>query len=568
MLHNGISEPPVPGETVNPATYQAAYEERMKKHGQPFWPDSAWRRDVVFSVLVIGVISGLAALIGPPKLGPPPDPAIIDAYPQPDWYLLWYYAAFALMPPKIEDYVILGGPVLIGVVLFAVPFLSKGGERSPRRRPWAVASVAFLVMMGGALWLEGARGRWSPNFAAEPLTAAVVGTTTGPVAAGARDFHDRGCLYCHLIDSHGGRRGPDLSRIGSKLTSEELTIRIINGGTNMPAFAGNMPPQELSDLVAFLASRRSRVLRRSRRTRGSDCLLRSESRRRRRRRALPAWPAHAARARAGSQGSAPAPHLTEPCEVDLSLVTFAGMGTRVADGVAMDPARPRVVIVGGGFGGLTAARAFKHAPVDVTLIDRENYHLFQPMLYQAATAELSETDVATSLREILSRQRHTHVLLGEVASVDLDRRCVTTDLGEIPYDFLVLAAGAEPIDGGNAGGASWAPSPKSLDATLEIRRRVLTALELADSVEDAAERRLLLEFIVVGGGPTGVEFAGALADGRAALTNAFRQIAPGHMRVHLVHGQSRVLPTFAEALSRKAAAQLERRGRSFTWAAA
>jgi len=255
VLHNGISEPPVPGVTVNPATYRAEYEERMKKHGQPFWPDSAWR-DVVFSVLMIGVLCGLAAFIGPPKLGPPPDPAIIDAYPQPDWYLLWYYAVFALMPPKIEDYVIIGGPILIGLVLFAVPFISKGGERSSRRRPWAVAAVVFIVMMVGSLWLQGVRASWSPNFTAEPLTAAVVGETSGPVAAGARDFHDRGCLNCHLIEGHGGRRGPDLSRIGSKLTTDQLTIRIINGGTNMPAFAGNIGPQDLSDLVAFLASRR------------------------------------------------------------------------------------------------------------------------------------------------------------------------------------------------------------------------------------------------------------------------------------------------------------------------
>jgi ubiquinol-cytochrome c reductase cytochrome b subunit len=255
VLRHGISEPPAVGVRVNPATYRAEYEERMKKHGQPFWPDSAWR-DVVFGVLVIGVISGLAAFIGPPKLGPPPDPAIVDAYPQPDWYLLWYYAVFALMPPKIEDYVILGAPVVIGLVLFAVPFISKGGERSSRRRPWAIAAVVFIVMMVGSLWLQGARASWAPNFAAEPLTAAVVGETSGPVADGARDFHDKGCLNCHLIEGHGGRRGPDLSRIGSKLTADQLTIRIINGGTNMPAFAGNMAPQELSDLVAFLASRR------------------------------------------------------------------------------------------------------------------------------------------------------------------------------------------------------------------------------------------------------------------------------------------------------------------------
>jgi ubiquinol-cytochrome c reductase cytochrome b subunit len=254
VLHNGISEPPVAGVKVDPATYRPAYEARMKKSGRPFWPDAMWR-DVVFSVAVIAVIACLAAAVGPPKLGKPPDPATIDAYPQPDWYLLWYYAVFALMPPTIENYVIIGGPLVAGAILFAVPLISNRGERSPRRRPWAVAAVVFCVMMVGSLWLEGARASWSPNFAVEPLSADVVGTTTGPVAAGARDFYDKGCINCHLIDGHGGRRGPDLSHIGSLLTSDDITIRIINGGTNMPRFAGNISPEELSDLVAFLLSR-------------------------------------------------------------------------------------------------------------------------------------------------------------------------------------------------------------------------------------------------------------------------------------------------------------------------
>lgn len=255
VLHNGVSEPPVPGVTVDPGTYRAEYEVRMKKLGRPFWPDAMWR-DVVFCVAMTAVIVGMAAFVGPPELGKPPNPANIDAYPQPDWYLLWYYAAFALMPPKIENYVIIGGPLVAGTILFVVPLISNRGERSPRRRPWAVAAVISCVMMVGSLWVEGARAPWSPNFKAEPLTADVVGATVGPIADGARVFYEKACLNCHLIDGHGGRRGPDLSHIGSLLTNDDITIRIINGGTNMPAFAGNVSPEQLADLVAFLRSRR------------------------------------------------------------------------------------------------------------------------------------------------------------------------------------------------------------------------------------------------------------------------------------------------------------------------
>lgn len=226
----------------------------------------------------------------------------------------------------------------------------------------------------------------------------------------------------------------------------------------------------------------------------------------------------------------------------------------------MDPVRPHVLIVGGGFGGLAAARALKHVPVDVTLLDRQNYHLFQPMLYQVATAELSETDIASPLRELLLGQRNAGVVLGEAASVDFDRRIVATDVGEIRYDFLVLATGAEPNYYGNRAWEANAPSPKSLDAALEIRRRLLTAVNMAETARDADERRLLLHFVIVGGGPTGVEFAGALADARTSLTKVFRRVELKDMCVHLVEPHQGVLSTFAPGLSKKAVVQLERRG--------
>jgi ubiquinol-cytochrome c reductase cytochrome b subunit len=166
-------------------------------------------------------------------------------------------ATFArAMPRSIENYVIIGAPLVAGTILFCVPLISNRGERSARRRPWAVVSVVFCLMMVGSLWILGAQAPWSPNFDAAPLAAAVVGATSGPVADGARVFHDKGCINCHLIEGHGGRRGPDLSRIGSLLTKDELTLRIVNGGTNMPAFAGNLSPEELTVLVAFLRSRR------------------------------------------------------------------------------------------------------------------------------------------------------------------------------------------------------------------------------------------------------------------------------------------------------------------------
>lgn len=256
VLRHGISEPPAPGVLVDPKTYRSRYEAHLAKEGVPFWPDAAWR-DVMFGAAMAIAILLLAIFVGPPKIGAPPDPSIISADPRPDWYLLWYFAVLALAPPKLETYIILLAPLAIGGLLVSAPFLSNAGERSARRRPWAIAMVLFTVMMIGSLWILGARSPWSPKFDAPLLSAEVVGVTEGPVAEGARLFHDKGCLSCHLISGYGGRRGPNLTTIGDLLTREDLTIRISNGGTNMPGFAGTLTPGDLNRLVAFLSSRRT-----------------------------------------------------------------------------------------------------------------------------------------------------------------------------------------------------------------------------------------------------------------------------------------------------------------------
>lgn len=259
VLRHGISEPPVAGKPVKPETYRQEYEELLKKSGRPFWPDLAWR-DVIFGTALILTIALLAFIIGPPALDKPPDPSVLDADPRPDWYLLWYFALLALIPVRIEGYIMILMPILIGLLLLIIPVLNHKGERAASRRPWAIAVVCLSVIMIGALWVEGRQSPWSPNFQALPLSEKVIGATSGPVFEGGQLFHDKACLNCHLIQGHGGRRGPDLTYIADKLSRDNIIIRIVNGGTNMPAFGSTLKPQELDALVAFLETRK-RTLR-------------------------------------------------------------------------------------------------------------------------------------------------------------------------------------------------------------------------------------------------------------------------------------------------------------------
>jgi ubiquinol-cytochrome c reductase cytochrome b subunit len=256
VLRNGISEPPGRSRVVNPDTYRAWYQSLLNREGIPFWPDVAWR-DVVFGVLMVGTVVVLAAIFGPPALGKPPDPTIIQANPRPDWYLLWYFAVLALIPPGTENYVIIGAPLLVGLAMLALPFIANRGERAPFNRPWAVGIVLVVALTVGILNVVGQRAPWSPDFSAQPLPQNVIGTSSGPVYQGAQLFYKKGCIYCHTIAGDGGRRGPNLTYVGDRLTKDEMTIRILNGATNMPSYANNITPGELDAILAFLQSRKA-----------------------------------------------------------------------------------------------------------------------------------------------------------------------------------------------------------------------------------------------------------------------------------------------------------------------
>lgn len=222
---------------------------------------------------------------------------------------------------------------------------------------------------------------------------------------------------------------------------------------------------------------------------------------------------------------------------------------------------PHIVIVGGGFGGLYATRAMARLPARITLVDRRNHHLFQPLLYQVATAALSPADIASPIRGILHRHRNVTVLMGDARIVDTSGRRLMLADGELAYDYLVLAAGATHSYFGHDEWEPSAPGLKTLEDALEIRKRILLAFERAERETDAARREALLTFVVVGGGATGVELAGAIAEiARYALAKDFRTIDPTHARVMLLEGGPRVLPSYPEKLSVKAVDSLRRLG--------
>ena len=254
VLRHGISERTRDGPVVEPATYRSRYAALLQREGVPFWPDAAWR-DVVFGAAVTATIVLLALIVGPPDLGPPPDPSLLEAYPRPDWYFLWYFALLALAPNNLESAIIVLGPLVFGAALLIVPLFNKGA-RTMRRRPWAPLLVVFIWTTIAIFWVAGERAEWSPDFGAQALPASVIADQRPEVVEGARLFHAKGCEFCHQIGGYGGKRGPELTDVASRMKPDEITARITNGSPNMPAYVRTLTPSEIRALMAFLSTRK------------------------------------------------------------------------------------------------------------------------------------------------------------------------------------------------------------------------------------------------------------------------------------------------------------------------
>jgi ubiquinol-cytochrome c reductase cytochrome b subunit len=204
---------------------------------------------------MVSTVALLAVIVGPPELGPPPDPSILEAYPRPDWYFLWYFAVLAMAPHHLENIIIIAGPLIFGALLLLVPLFNKG-ERSVRRRPLAALLVVFIWTMIVVFWVAGERAPWSPDFEAPPLSAQLVRSNDPKVVQGAKLFHDKGCEFCHAVHATGGKRGPDLTNVADRMSPDQITARITNGGPNMPAYVRVLSPEETQAIVAFLSTRR------------------------------------------------------------------------------------------------------------------------------------------------------------------------------------------------------------------------------------------------------------------------------------------------------------------------
>jgi ubiquinol-cytochrome c reductase cytochrome b subunit len=267
VLKCGISEAPRPGAVVDPRTYDAQYEKGLHANGVPFLGDAAIK-DVFASAVAVIVVVVLAAILGPKGPTGPPDPTLSGANPRPEWPFLWLFALLALSPPSVETFVMLVFPLILIVALFLVPFVSNRGERAPSRRPVAVLSVIVIYTVLGALTYEGNSAPWSPEMTAwsgDPIPELIVKRSTPVELQGAIVFQNKNCRNCHALDGIGGRRGPDLTLVGTRLTRDQLIDQVSNGtpgakgapgGGEMPAYGKQISPSQMAALVDFLSSLR------------------------------------------------------------------------------------------------------------------------------------------------------------------------------------------------------------------------------------------------------------------------------------------------------------------------
>ncbi|MBW3535840.1 MAG: cytochrome b N-terminal domain-containing protein [Gemmatimonadetes bacterium] len=251
VQHHGISEPPRAGEPVEKDGYRRHYRELLEREGVQHFPWAAWREVVAAAAAVVAVVL-LGALVGARELGEPPDPASVPRQPRPDWFLMWYYALIAVKPRGLEDLTMVYLPIVALAVLLLVPIVAPAGERAPSRRPWAVGSVAVLVLVFGALTAIGYRGPWVPDLESEPLTAAELPAASPAALEGARTFHAEGCQACHTVLGRGGAWGPELTDVLARMSPARVSERVLNGIGDMPPYRGSLPGAELEAILAFL----------------------------------------------------------------------------------------------------------------------------------------------------------------------------------------------------------------------------------------------------------------------------------------------------------------------------
>jgi ubiquinol-cytochrome c reductase cytochrome b subunit len=260
VIKCGVSAPPVPGQIVDPQAYDESYHQELKR-GVPFLGD-ALLKDILFSAVAVIAVVVIAAVVGPKGPTGPPDPALGGANPRPEWPFLWLFALLSLSPPEAETFIILVFPVLLIAVLFLVPFLSNRGERAPSRRPVAVLVVVVANAVFGVLTYQGATSPWSPQMTAwsrDPVPENLVRNSTPLQLQGAVVFQNKNCRNCHALEGVGGRRGPDLTTVGTRLTYDQLIDQVSNGtpgGGNMPAYGQQISPAEMTALAEFLVNLR------------------------------------------------------------------------------------------------------------------------------------------------------------------------------------------------------------------------------------------------------------------------------------------------------------------------